>query len=47
MVSVITGYNAKRGEVIFDEFGFGPDYKGLRMTKEEMKATVTHLFYFK
>lgn len=42
--SVITGYNAKRGEVIFTE-SWGEEARNRRMRYEEMAGTVYYTFY--
>ncbi|NOY00153.1 MAG: hypothetical protein GXP30_10525 [Verrucomicrobia bacterium] len=42
--SVITGYNAKRGEVIFTE-SWGEEARNRRMRFEEMEGTVYYTFY--
>ncbi len=42
--SVITGYNAKRGEVIFTE-SWGESARNRRMRYEEMEGTVYYTFY--
>ena len=42
--SVITGYNAKRGEVIFTE-SWGEAARNRRMRYEEMEGTVYYTFY--
>ena len=44
--SIVTGYNAERGEVIFLE-SWGEHTRGRRMRKEELEATGYMVFYFK
>jgi len=44
--SIVTGYNAARGEVIFLE-SWGEHTRGRRMRKEELEATGYMVFYFK
>ena len=44
--SVVTGYNAERGEVIFLE-SWGEHTRGRRMRAEELEATGYMVFYFK
>lgn len=44
--SIVTGYNAERGEVIFLE-SWGEHTRDRRMRKEELEATAYMVFYFK
>jgi hypothetical protein len=44
--SIVTGYNAERGEVIFLE-SWGEHTRGRRMRNEELEATGYMVFYFK
>ncbi|MFT5104731.1 MAG: hypothetical protein ACI8XO_001439 [Verrucomicrobiales bacterium] len=44
--SIVTGYNAERGEVIFLE-SWGEHTRDRRMRKEELEATGYMVFYFK
>ncbi len=43
--SLITGYNKKRGEILFSE-SWTRQYTHRRMREEEFEATTYHLFYF-
>jgi hypothetical protein len=44
-MSVITGYNEKRDEILFTE-SWGERYRQRRMRIEEMEKTADSLFFF-
>ena len=44
--SVVTGFNAERGEVVFVE-SWGEHTRGRRMRFEELEATSYMAFYYK